>query len=137
MNEHMTVTTGAEKELAWRMKETNEVSDFIGYKDPAYKNVSDDELRNIIAKGHNYVFVGRVGQFCPIKPGHGGGELVVLRDGKYNSASGAKGYRWLESETVRQLHNEAEIDKSYYQKLVDDSVETISQYGDFEAFAAD
>ena len=136
MNEHMTVTTGAEKELAWRMKETNDVSDFIGYKDPAYKNVSDDELRNIIARGHNYVFVGRVGQFCPIKPGFGGGELVVNRDGKYSSASGAKGYRWLESETVRQLHNEANIDKSYYKKLVDDAVETISQYGDFEAFVA-
>ena len=136
MNEHMTVTTGAEKELAWRMKETNEISDYIGYKDPAFKNVSDDELRNIIAKGHNYVFVGRVGQFCPIKPGFGGGELVVNRDGKYSSASGAKGYRWLESETVRQLHNEDTIDKSYYQKLVDDAVETISQYGDFEAFVA-
>lgn len=137
MNEGLTVQTAAEKELAWRMKETNEVSDYIGYKDPTFKNVSDDELRNVIAGGHNYVFVGRVGQFCPIKSGFGGGELVVNRDGKYSSASGAKDYRWLESETVRQLHNEANIDKSYYQKLVDDAVETISQYGDFEAFVAD
>lgn len=137
MNEHMTVTTGAEKELAWRNKETHEVSDYIGYKDPAFKNVSDDELRNIIAKGHNYVFVGRVGQFCPIKSGFGGGILLREKDGKYYAAAGTKGYRWLESETVRQLHNEANIDKSYYQKLVDDAVETISQYGDFEAFVAD
>ena len=137
MNEHMTVTTGPEKELAWREKQTNEPSDFIGYKDPAFKNVSDDELREIVAKGHNYVFVGRVGQFCPIKPGFGGGILLREKDGKYYAAAGTKGYRWLESETVRQLHNEAEIDKSYYQKLVDDAVETISQYGDFEAFVAD
>ena len=137
MNEHMTVTTGPEKELAWREKQTNEPSDFIGYKDPAFKNVSDDELRNIIARGHNYVFVGRVGQFCPIKPGFGGGVLLREKDGKYYAAAGTKGYRWLESETVRQLHNEDTIDKSYYQKLVDDAVETISQYGDFEAFVAD
>ena len=137
MNEHMTVTTGAEKELAWREKTINEPSDYIGYKDPAFKNVSDDELRNIIARGHNYVFVGRVGQFCPIKQGFGGGILLREKDGKYYAAAGTKGYCWLESETVRQLHNEDTIDKSYYQKLVDDAVETISQYGDFEAFVAD
>lgn len=137
MNENLPIVTGPEKELAWRNKETHEVSDYIGYKDPAYKNVSDDELRSIISTGHNYVFVGRVGQFCPIKPGFGGGILLREKDGKYYAAAGTKGYRWLESETVRQLHNEANIDKSYYQKLVDDAVETISQYGDFEAFVAD
>ena len=137
MNEHLPVVTGPEKELAWRSKEIGGNSDYIGYKDPAFKNVSDDELRNLIATGHNYVFVGRVGQFCPIKSGFGGGILLREKDGKYYAASGTKGYRWLESETVRQLHNEANIDKSYYQKLVDDAVETISQYGDFEAFVAD
>ena len=137
MNEHLPIVTGPEKELAWRNKEIGGNSDYIGYKDPAFKNVSDDELRNLIATGHNYVFVGRVGQFCPIKPGFGGGILLREKDGKYYAAAGTKGYRWLESETVRQLHNEATIDKSYYQKLVDDAVETISQYGDFEAFVAD
>lgn len=137
MNEHLPVVTGPEKELAWRNKEIGGNSDYIGYKDPAFKNVSDDELRNVIATGHNYVFIGRVGQFCPIKPGFGGGILLREKDGKYYAAAGTKGYRWLESETVRQLHNEANIDKSYYQKLVDDAVETISKYGDFEAFVAD
>ena len=63
--------------------------------------------------------------------------MLREKDGKYYAAAGTKGYRWLESETVRQLHNEDTIDKSYYQKLVDDAVETISQYGDFEAFVAD
>ena len=137
MNEHLPMVTGPEKELAWRNKEIGGNSDYIGYKDPSFKNVSDDELRNLIATGHNYVFVGRVGQFCPIKSGFGGGILLREKDGKYYAAAGTKGYRWLESETVRQLHNEATIDKSYYQKLVDDAVETISQYGDFEAFVAD
>lgn len=137
MNENLPIMDGPEKELAWRNKVIGGNSDYIGYKDPAFKNVSDDELRNMISKAHNYVFVGRVGQFCPIKPGCGGGELVVKRNDKYSSAAGAKGYRWLESDTVRNLHNEANVDRSYYTKLVDEAVEDISQYGDFEAFVAD
>lgn len=137
MNENLPIMDGPEKELAWRNKEIGGNSDYIGYKDPAFKNVSDDELRNLISTAHNYVFVGRVGQFCPIKPGGGGGILLREKDGKYYAVAGTKGYRWLESETVRELHNEALIDRSYYNKLVDDAVETISKYGDFEAFVAD
>lgn len=133
MNEALPAVTEAEKELAYRDKR-DVVDEYIGYKNPAFKNVSDDELRNAIASGHNYVFVGRVGQFCPIKPGCGGGILLREKDGKYYAAAGTKGYRWLESETVRELHNEAYIDRSYYQKLVDEAVATISKYGDFEAF---
>ena len=85
---------------------------------------------------HDYVFVGKVGQFCPIKPGCGGGELVVKRNDKYDSATGAKGYRWLESETVKILEKENDIDRSYYNRLVDEAVETISKYGDFEWFVS-
>lgn len=91
---------------------------------------------------HNYRFVGKVGQFCPIKPGCGGGEL--LREGKdkegnikYSSATGAKGYRWLESEMVKALGRESDIDRSYHNRLVDDAVEAISKYGDFEWFVSD
>ena len=90
---------------------------------------------------HKYTFIGKVGSFCPIKPGCGGGEL--LREGtdkegntKFDSVTGTKGYRWLESETVKELGKEADIDRSYYNKLVDDAVEAISQYGDFEWFAS-
>lgn len=137
MNEHLPIMDGPEKELAWRNKEIGGNSDYIGYKDPAFKNVSDDELRNMITTAHNYVFVGRVGQFCPIKPGCGGGILLREKDGKYYAAAGTKGYRWLESETVRELHNEANIDRSYYIRLVDEAVATISKYGDFEAFISE
>lgn len=91
---------------------------------------------------HSYHFVGKVGLFCPIKPGRGGGEL--LREAKdkegnikYSSATGAKGYRWMESEMVRELGKEMDIDKSYYNKLVDDAIDSISQYGDFEWFVSD
>lgn len=93
---------------------------------------------------HDYRFIGRVSSFCPIKPGYGGGEL--LREGKdkegklkYSSATGAKGYRWLEAETVKKkLGGETDIiDKSYYNNLVDGAVEAISQHGDFEWFISD
>ena len=84
---------------------------------------------------HDYHFVGKAGLFCPILPGHGGGELVREKDGKYYSATGAKGYRWLEYETVKLMGYEEFIDQSYYRKLVDDAISDISEYGDFEMFA--
>ena len=93
-------------------------------------------------KPEDLSFVGKVGLFCPIKPECGGKEL--LREGKdkegnikYSSVTGAKGYRWLESEMVRTLEKEDCIDRSYYDKLIDDAIESISQYGDFEWFASD
>lgn len=90
---------------------------------------------------HNYIFIGKVSSFCPIKPGCGGGELLREakdKDGniKYNSATGAKDYRWLEAEMVKELGKEKDIDLTYYNKLVDDAVETISKYGDFEWFVS-
>jgi hypothetical protein len=38
---------------------------------------------------------------------------------------------------VKELGKEADIDRSYYDKLVDEAVKTISQYGDFEWFVSD
>ena len=95
------------------------------------------ELDELIAQGHSYTFVGKVGNFCPIKEGCGGALLMRYKDGKYAAATGSKGYRWLESEMVRELGKEADIDRSYYNKLVDEAVETISQYGDYYWFASD
>ena len=95
-----------------------------------------DRLKYEIAKGHNYIFVGRVGQFCPIKPDKGGGILYRCDNQKYYAVTGTKGYRWLESEVVKTLGKEADIDRSYYDKLVNDAVENISQYGDFTWFVA-
>lgn len=95
-----------------------------------------EELSKEIEKGHNYIFVGKVGRFCPIKPGHGGGLLMREKEGKYYAATGSKGYRWLESEMVKELKSINDIDRSYYDNLVDEAVETISQYGDFEWFVS-
>ena len=86
---------------------------------------------------HNYIFVGRVGQFCPIKSGCGGGELYRYNDGKYYAATGTKGFRWLESEMVKSLGKESDIDRSYYDILADEAIDTIKQFGDYEWFIGD
>lgn len=85
---------------------------------------------------HNYIFVGRVGRYCPIKAGCGGGQLMRRSgDGQsYGAVGGTKGYRWLESSVVKNLGKEADIDVSYYQRLADDAVNDISKFGDFKAF---
>ena len=102
-----------------------------------------DKNEDLPAGEHNYIFVGRVGQFCPIRPGKGGALLVreagMTEDGerKYSSVTGAKDYRWLESECVYSLQMEDAIDKGYFNKEVKEAVDEISKYGDFEWFAAD
>ena len=95
-----------------------------------------DMNEGLPANEHNYIFVGKVGSFCPIKAGCGGGLLVRgANDGsKYSAVTGSKGYRWIESEMVKTLGKESDIDISYYHKMVDDAIDTIAKYGDFEAF---
>ena len=131
MNENLPDVSNEEKELA--KIETQFRKQLIS--EGEYK-VNKEALMDIINTGHEYHFVGKVGNFCPILPGKGGGLLVREKDGKYYSATGSKGYRWLESELVRGS-NEEYIDKSYYNALVDAAVDTISQYGDFEWFVSD
>ena len=96
-----------------------------------------DLNENLPENEHNYHFVGKVGSFCPIKSGCGGGLLCREKDGKYYAATGSKGYRWLEAEMVRVLEKEDCIDKAYYQTLCDKAVKSIEQHGDFEWFVSD
>jgi hypothetical protein len=123
--------------------ETKEVKNSAIYLD-MNENLSEDE--------HDYHFIGRVGNFCPIKPGCGGADLVRTKtdkDGnvKYDSVTGTKGYRWLEAEAVKALRKEDDIDRSYYDELVNAAIygrgsgstrkPGISDFGDFERFVAD
>ena len=90
---------------------------------------------------HDYKFIGKVGSFCPIKEGCGGGLLLREakdKDGniKYASATGAKGYRWLEADMVKTLDKVKDIDQSYYIAMVDKAIEAINEYGDFEMFVS-
>lgn len=141
-NEAMPEVSTKEKELTAVVKKLPSNADC---EDEQYRELFDqyERLSNDVALGHNYHFVGKVGLFTPIKPGCGGGLLMRETDNKktgareYVSATGAKGYRWMESEMVKQLGKEADIDKSYYEAMVDDAIETISQYGDIEWFTSD
>ena len=90
-----------------------------------------------IAKGHHYEFVGRVGQFCPIKDGCGGAELVRTQGNKYYAVTGTKGFRWMESEMVKNLNKEDCINLDYYEQLAHDAMGVIIFYGDYQWFISD
>ncbi len=118
-----------------------ELVDWIDYKANPIENfisIADErqlrELEASIELGHDYHFVGRVGEFCPMIHG---GRLMRYADGRYSAATGSKDYLWMEREMVKELHKEDEIDHKFYRKLVDDAVDTISQYIDFEWFTSD
>ena len=59
------------------------------------------------------------------------------KDGKYYAATVTKGYRWMEAEMVRELGKASDIDRSYYETLVDAAIADISEYGDFEWFRSE
>ena len=106
-----------------------------------YENMSDEELDSKLGSYHNLKFVGRVGLFTPILPGKGGGQLIresVDKNGnvKYDSVVGIKGYMWLESEDVVKNNKQDDVDMRYYNKLFNEAIETIDQYGDYEWFSS-
>lgn len=142
MNEALPDVSKIEKDLELIVKKAKE----FGVTMDLSGNSGDAELDPMvreIAKGHDYHFIGKVGQFCPIKPGCGGGILLRETENKktgekgYAAATGSKGFRWLESEMVKQLDKQDDIDRGYYNNMVDEAVKSLSVYGDFERFAAD
>lgn len=123
------------------VKETRHKSDKLTRREQGlldkFRSMSDEELDQRIGEGHDLKFIGRVGQFTPVKAGEGGGILYRVADGKNFAATGSKGYRWLESNMAEKVGGMDIVDKSYYTKLVDDAVAAISKYGDFEYFVSD
>ena len=95
---------------------------------------SDDDLVSSIAAGHNYQFLGKVGSFCPITEGSGGGILYRKKEGRYHAVSGTKGFRWLEAETARTLDRERDVDLSYHNGMVQAASDHISEFGDLHWF---
>jgi len=98
------------------------------------------ETRNV-TKGDIYIasdpngdgkrFVGRIGRFVPILPGHGGGALLrvatVDDQERVYAVTGTKGYEWLEAETVKSLNLEGFIDYSYFDNLVDKAMKALEE----------
>lgn len=137
------VATGAQFQVPFIFKtlfskepiEFDDLCETRTVKSALYLDLNED----LPSDEHNYKFVGKAGQFCPMLDGVGGGALVREQELKgvikYNSVTGCKGYKWLESEVVREKGLADSIDISYYRKLTDDAVATINEFGDFETFA--
>jgi len=119
-------------------KEKIEFEDMCEAKSVTGKSALYLDMNEDLKEGeHNYQFVGRVGSFCPVEPGSGGGLLMREKEGKYYAATGSKGYRWLESEVVKVTGITDQIDTSYHEQLVSDAVEHISKFGDFDSFVSE
>lgn len=133
MNELLPDVSVFEKELARRQYNAEHPDDLMKLNTD-FIDLTDEELKIEIARGHDYHFVGKVGRFYPIKKGAGGGELVVLRNEKYDSVSGAKGFRWLEAELVKNLHKESDLDPLYHEEQVDEAIAFVNKFGSFDRF---
>jgi len=96
-----------------------------------------DMNENLSEEEHDYKFIGKAGLFCPILPNKGGGILLRNKDDKYYAVTGTKGYRWLESELITELKKEEDIDLSYFRKLIDETINDISKFVDFEWFTSE
>ena len=144
LNERLPDVTLAEKEkkkIETRIKKLNkdlfksDLSDVDREKiERELKDLPKDieVLDEEIAKGHAYTFIGSTGEFTPVVPGAGGGLLMRKEDdGGFGFATGAKGFRWLESDDVSKLPDwKKYIDIRYFRGLVDTARETISAYCD-------
>lgn len=113
--------------------------DDIGFADLCEtKNVSKGVMYLDFNEGlpedeHNYKFVGKIGLFTPVVKD--GAVLVKSQDQvKYDAVAGTKGYRWVESDTIRDKDNHDSIDMSYFEHLANEAENNIGKYGDFDIF---
>jgi energy-coupling factor transporter ATP-binding protein EcfA2 len=80
---------------------------------------------------HDMRHLGRTGRFVPVISG--GGTLLRVKDDRYYAVAGTKGYRWIDAEIAKTMPD-LKIDMSYFEKLKDEAVKTIEQFGSFIDF---
>lgn len=92
--------------------------------DVTFENLCAPLIKDIMT-GHNYVFVGKVGEFVPVMDGYGGGILVAKRgEHKFDAVNGSKGYRWLESDAfLAREDKEQALSMYYFEELLNDRLE--------------
>ena len=93
-----------------------------------------DFNENLPQGEHNYVHIGRVGSFVPVIEGSDGGVLLRKVGDAYNAVVGTKGYRWKESEIVKSLGNEDQVELSYFYRSIEEAITSIKAYGPIEDF---
>jgi len=79
----------------------------------------------------NMRHLGRTGRFVPVV--EGGGTLYRVKDDKFYAVTGTKGYKWIDAEIAKALPD-LKIDMSYFEKLKDNAIKAIEQFGSFEEF---
>lgn len=134
MNEGMNNVELAEKELEKRIYNSQHPNEKQKRLSPDFKGFLDKSLIEYVSEGHSYHFVGRTGNFFPVRNGIGGGWLVSLRNGKYVSVTGTKDYRWMEAETAKRLGLQDEYSREYFDNMLQDAIKSIELYGDFDSF---
>ena len=107
-------------------------SDYCETKTVNVGNIYLDMNENLVGDEHDLQFIGKAGLFTPIKEGRGGGILYRVDNDKLYAIGGTKGYRWMESEMVRQLGKEDDIDVSYYEELAQNAINTIEKFVSME-----
>lgn len=166
MNENLSDVSIYEKDLDKLMKRAKLLLKEIGYSgnydewlkdedwkfnNPALTEMQKDQiheelldikkdrevLEDMISKGHNYIFIGKAGSFCPVKSGCGGGILVREKDGKFNGATGSIGFRWREGESLQGANRMEMIDMGYFENLAEEAKKAIRAYGDFDEFQSE
>ncbi len=112
---------------------------YLDYNEDKDLPFVDDE-----SEKHDYRFIGRVGSFCPVVDGAGGG--ILLRQdtndpNKFSAVQGTKKkhtkndvYRFLEAETVIKLGLKDKINQGYFIDSAEEAIETINKFGDFDEF---
>lgn len=76
----------------------------------------------------NMRHIGKTGLFVPVL--HGGGILYRVNEEKYYAVSGTKGHLWMEAD-IAKIQEDLQIDMSYFEKLKDEAVKAIEQFGSF------
>lgn len=85
-----------------------------------------------LEKDDERTFIGRVGTFCPVTDE--GGKLIRVKDDKVSSLPGTKDHQWMQAYLVGGLDLTHLIDRSYFDTLVQDSIDEIAKFGDVETF---
>ena len=145
MNENLPDVSSLEVELTKLNKQVrdpkskmNNISDRHQFeKEMALTVCRIHELEDLVSHGHNYVFVGRTGLFCPMKDGYGAGILVRENKDKFDSAPNSSGTRWMEAEMVRMLEKEDGINIKWFDELCDEAINDISEFGDYYWFVSE
>jgi hypothetical protein len=78
--------------------------------------------------------VGKTGLFVPVL--EGGGTLYrvneVEGEFRYYAVAGTKGFQWMEADVAEELGDRLEVDYAYFNKLKDEAVKAIEQFGSFQ-----